>query len=293
MIDYNTINATLDEIIINEDNKRFGTTPYKFFLLVDGDDGKKYQVKLNEPGQRHNINEFIAHYMGSCSDMPLLDGVFLKFDDNEIKKLNDKLSSLPKDHLKPVDLSITKENLFFGIEWKQHITKINNEKELMQRVNDTSNSTSFYSLYSFDQYMKNYDRHIGNHLVTKDRNVKRYHLIDFDRIFASTNWSLVPTIKNDFSPLLSRPYHSFLMGLADDSTIWNILSYAKKIENIQPEEVKDMCDIIAQVYDVSDSEMQEISSWMIDRKGKLVLKCYNNEVHYPNVTQRGLYSAAP
>lgn len=291
MLAYSVITATLDEIKINEDDLRRGKPPYKFFLLVDGEDGKKYQVKLNEHKQRHNINEFIAHYTGSCSKMPLLDGVFLELDDIELKKLRDRLDKL-KGKLKSADIDMMKQGLFFGIEWKQNVVKIVNEAELMPRINETSNYKSFYSLFPFDQYLKNYDRHPGNHLVYKVGNSKQYRLIDFDRLFFSTNWSKVPSIKHDFSPILMMPYHGFLNHQVNNSNIEDLHFYANYIQSIDDREIQDMCDIIRQIYNVPDLEVNQIEDWMLSRKADISMKCLENEKHFPNVTKKGLYSVS-
>lgn len=287
MVDYDIYNATIDDIIPGVQEKGL----YKFFLLVNAENGKKYQIKLNESNQRHNINEFIANYIGNCSDMPLLDGAFLYLSDIELNNLKAYLSKNPQ--LTPVDLTIMKKNFFFGIEWKQHITPIDKEDELLTRVNETSNSQSFYSLYSFDQYLKNFDRHLGNHLVVQERNTKSYHLIDFDRIFASTNWSnLSSPLKNDFVAFsatpYAQPYHHFLMGLVDDTSLMDVLNYTGKIAKIKAEDIKDMCNIITDVYNVSKLESTQIFDWLNDRKGELVLECYKNEIHFPKITKRGL-----
>lgn len=226
MLEYKTKSGVLNQIVTNDIN------PKKFYLLADGEDGKQYQIKLNGIGMRHNINEFIAHYLGSLSKAPLIDACFLYLEDNELKKLTSKLKSLPNGVLEDIDLSLMKENLFFAIEWKANVVPIEREEELKSIVFQTMNSEAFFSLYSFDQYLKNFDRHIGNHLVIKDGKQKKYYLIDFDRIFMSTNWLYIPRIINDFSPISSQPYHQHLISLVDDNNIKFVHTYANNIETI-------------------------------------------------------------
>lgn len=284
MPQYHTSSAVLYKLVRNDLN------PKKFFLLVDAEDGNQYQVKLNSYNQRHNINEFIAHYLGSCSDMPLIEAKFIHLEDTEITKLKSLLSSLPKEALEDVDIDMMKKNLFFGIHWKKNLTKINNEGELMRRVNDTHNASSFFSLFTFDQYLKNYDRHIGNHLISQEKNIKKYHLIDFDRIFASTDWSNVPTFFTDFSPLLLKPYHAHLASLVCNRTIGHVHAYAGKIAKIQNIDIKDMCDMIAFIYDVPAKDIAGVYNWADHRKDQIVMKCFANEGQFVHVTKKGLYS---
>jgi len=293
MPNYESITATFDELIVSKYPESDGK--YKSFILVNGEDGKKYQIKLNEHKQRHNINEFIAHYVGNCSDMPLLNGMFLEIDKKEIKNLIAKLDTFPKGYLKSFDLGAMKKNLFFGIEWMQHITSIDDERELLQRVGESSNKNSFYGLYSFDQFMKNYDRHLGNHLIVKIGNSKQYKLIDFDRVFASTNWSRVPSEYTCFTPFICTPsaqrYHSFLMYIVLDSSVKLVHSYAGKIQGIDTKDIKDMCDIISFVYDVPSIEILNIFRWIEYRRQEIVMECLVNEKHFPNIT-KGLYSVS-
>lgn len=297
---YQQLVATFDELVINADDLKCGKPPYKFFILVNVYDKTlkkyiKYQVKFNEHKQRHNINEFISHFVGSCSGMPLLNSCFLELDDNELKRVQDKIDTYDKGYLRTMDLSLIKDNSFFGIEWMAHITKIDDERELITRVGETSNRSSFYGLYAFDQFMKNYDRHLGNHLVVKIGNSKQYRLIDFDRIFSSTNWARVPMDYTCFAPFVCTPqakkYHGFLMYIVRDSSIKLVHSYAGKLQGIDTHDIKDMCDIISMIYNVSSLEILNIFRWVEYRRQEIVMECMLNEKHFPNI-KKGLFSAS-
>jgi len=291
MQNYEAIDATFDKIVsgVLEHGSR------KFFILVNGSDGVKYQVKLNEVKQRHNVNEFISHYIGSCSDIPLVSGAFLELDILELKKIQEAIDSMPKNFYKQVDFSLNKENLFFGVEWKQHINKIDDERELISRVGETSNKTSLFSLYTFDQFTKNYDRHLGNHLVVKEGRSKKYYLIDFDRIFASTNWFNLPTDYKCFVPFVAhpsvQPYHSFLMYIVSDATLKFVHSYAGKLQSIKTESIKDMCDIISLLYNITSIEILNIFRWFEYRRQEIVMECQVNEKYFPRI-KKGLYSVS-
>lgn len=297
---YQQLNATFDELIINEDDLKYGKAPYKFFILVNAYDEElkkyvKYQIKFNEHKQRHNINEFISHFVGSCSDMPLLNGAFLELDDDDIDAIQKEIDRHGKGHLKSIDFSSTNSNQFFGVEWMQNITKIDDERELIMRVGETSNRKSFYGLYAFDQFMKNYDRHLGNHLVVKVGNSKKYKLIDFDRVFSSTNWSRVASDYTCFTPFVctshAKRYHGFLMHIVNDKSIKLVHTYAGKLQGIDTKDIKGLCDIISIIYNVTSLEILNIFRWIEYRKQEIVMKCFMNEKHFPNI-KKGLYSVS-
>ena len=298
MLTYTILESTFDELVVNE--KGNAKEPYKFFILVNvyeesSNTYVKYQIKFNEDKQRHNANEFIAHYIGSCSEMPLINGTFLELDNNELKKIQNKINTFSKGNLKAVDLTLMQQNIFFGIEWKQHVTSIDKERELLPRVLETVNKTSFFSLYAFDQFFKNLDRHLGNHLVVKEGNSKKYRLIDFDRIFASTNWSRVSIDYKCFKPFVCTPlvyrYHAVLMNLVVDSTLKYVHFYAGKLQGITDKDIKDMSDIILQIYDVSEEETKDIRRWIEHRREHIVMSCLINEKYFPRI-KKGLYSVS-
>ncbi len=285
--------ASFDKIIINQDDVKYGNPPYKFFILVDGEDGKKYQIKFNEDKQRNNINEFIAYSVGELADIPLVDHVFINLDSEDIQEIQEELRGYG-DTLRKIDLSLHKQNLFFAVEWKPNVTKIDTGDELLDRVMGVSNGTSFFSLYPFDQSLKNYDRHLGNHLVTKESKATKYYLIDFDRIFSSTNWHRVPIDYKCFTPFAAtehcRDYHLFLLSLVTENTLKYVHLYTKKIASITDEDIKNMCDIMADVYDISTKEYDDIMQWFLHRKSAISMECIKNESYFPRV-RKGLYSA--
>lgn len=288
---YDIIGATLDGIRISDNERRDGRPPYKYYVIANGDDGLQYQIKFCEPGHRHNVNELIAHYIGSCCNMPIIEGKMLHFSDGEMAKLRTKLDQL-RGKIRDVDLGVNKDDIFFGIEWKQNVVRIANQNELMHRVGEASNRESFWSLYSFDQYLKNFDRHPQNHLVFQSGNSRQYRIIDHDRIFRSTDWSHVSSLAGDFSPIMLRPYHKFLYHQVTNNTVRLVHFYAGHIGAMREADIDDMCGIIRDIYNVSPPEIAGIRLWMTERKSRIVMKCFENENHFPNVSQRGLYATS-
>jgi len=292
MPSYKILKATLDEIVIPGLGDPNAKPPRKFFLLVNGEDRNKYQVKLNEVNQRHNINEFIAHYMGSCCEIPLLDAAFVYFDDKELKIVKEKIEMATKEYqLSLVDIDMMKQKTFFAVKWERNITRIIGQADLTKRVSEATNKNAFFSLYSFDQTLKNADRHPGNHLVVKRGSARYYHLIDFDRLFFHTNWSMLRPLMSDFSPIAAARWHEHLMRIPRTETMPHVHYYAGRIRSISDRDIQTMCDTILDLYDVSADEVGLIKYWMTSRKSEIVDKCLENEKYFPNVAQRSLFSA--
>jgi len=287
------IEASFDAVIITSNDLKFGKPPHKFFILVDGLDGKKYQIKFNEHKQRNNINEYIAYTVGEMCDMPLVDHTFIKLHNEDIEEIEGAMSEYG-DTIRKVDFGLHKENLFFAVEWKQHVTKIDTEDELLDRVMSVSNGYSFFSLYPFDQSLKNYDRHLGNHLVAKESKITKYYLIDFDRIFSSTNWHRIEYDYKCFLPFAAtsqgRDYHLFLLSLVTDKTLKFVNAYTGKIASILDEDIKKMCDTMLGIFDISKKEVEAIEQWFLYRKSEIAMECLKNEAYFPRV-KKGLYSA--
>lgn len=290
MIEYKKKKAVFIKAMRNEFNHS------KFFIIVEDAKGIQYQIKFNEVGQRHNINEFIAHYIGTSMGAPMLGCAFLKLEEGEMLRVKERIKSQVLN-LNEVDIWDQDDGTFFGVVWEQHTVSITREDELMDRVSASTNSKSFYSLYSMDQFFKNYDRHIKNHLVVKKGAHTKYYLIDHDRLFGSTNWASIPHYIDDFNPLIdhprnSRPYHVFLIWIINDVNISYVHHYAGKIARITDDDIKDMCDTIIQVYALNNADIGMIESWAKHRKDQIVMKCFEHESILPNVKRKGIYSVS-
>jgi len=286
MVDYYGVNATIRSIEPNPLN-------HKFSAIVEAENGKYYQVKFCQAGgHKNNINEFIGHYISKLIDAPVLDGAFLKLTDSELQKLVDKISLYPA--FKPIDISISKENFFFGVEWIKDINEIKSPKELVKKLKTTSNSKSFYSLYPIDQITKNYDRHLGNHLISRKGKKVFYNMIDFDRIFNGTTWVNTTFLDNDFNCLISPTSPNqfneleFLYSLVNNTNFDLVADFSAKLSNITEEDIDDMCSQIEHIYTVSKPEVATIREWFLKRKERIHNECLNNIDCFANVTYQRL-----
>lgn len=284
MINYDGVNATIRSIVPNPINK-------KFAVIVEAEE-KYYQIKFCEVGHKNNINEFIAHYIAKLIDAPVLDGIFLKISDEELDKLKLKMSLFQV--FNNIDTDISKDNFFFGVEWMKNVNEIKTPKELMPQVIKTKNKDTFFSLYSLDQILKNYDRHLGNHLISKQKNALVYNLIDFDRIFHHTTWQSLPFLIDDYNCLKtpSTPNQfnqiEFLYSLVNNSNHNFVVNYSAKLSNIKDEDIADLCELIKKVYSVTNDELGKILQWFQTRKERILNKCLDNSDCFTNVSYQRL-----
>ncbi len=286
MIEYTGSFASIRSIETNPLN-------YKYAVIAEvthgSFEGKKFQVKFCNPGHRHNINEFISHYIARLIEAPVLDGAFLKLDEDELERLKQKMKKLTV--YKPIDTNISKKGFFFGVEWMEHLNEIKSHKELMPKVKKTSNANSFYSLYPLDQILKNEDRHLQNHLISKQGKKLIYNVIDFDRIFSCSTWINTTFLLDNFGCLKmqNNPRElEFLYSLVDNATHENVVRYAVALSRIQKSDIDDMCEMLSQHFRVSKAEVDTIRTWFMHRKELMYEKCMQNTHCFANVTQQRL-----
>lgn len=280
MVDYEILEATLRRIEPNVPNG-------KFSVIAESADGRYFQIKFCEVGGRHNINEFIAHYVGKEIGAPMIDGAFLELSDQELAKVIGFLKA-HSGIFRDLDLSISKDHLFFGVQWEKDTVDIKEESELMTKVSKTTNKNTFYSLYPFDQFMKNYDRHLGNHLIVKYANTMYYRLIDFDRLFGQTDWRAIPLLINDFGCLNLKDYHRFLYSIVKNDGHDHVLRYSYNISMLHSDAVADIIQTISHVYTVSQNELDMIHAWLSGRSRLMYDKCLENNDCFVNVKQKRL-----
>lgn len=258
----------------------------RFFILVQGNDNKTYQV--NGPNQKSNINEFISNCIGLYINAPVLKGTFIKFTNKQIKRIKNKVESFNGKIFQP-DMSNIKNNILFGIEWKNSIISLQTNRELEIMLEEVSNKKSFYSLYAYDQYLKNFDRHIGNHLIVKEKNRKPscYYTIDGDRIFGNLTWTKVIDYIDDYSCLFGEVWHKYLYELIDEEKYIIILDYSFKLNNISTEKIKNLINILSHIYTTTDKkEYAAIKKYLEKRKKNFYKICLENATCFPNINQQ-------
>jgi hypothetical protein len=260
----------------------------RFFVLVEATDNKTYQVKFNISNKKSNVNEFITNYIGKIIQAPVLNGAFLTFSDEQVSQIIKKRKM--KNLLEP-DMSDIKNNQLFGIEWQDSLVKLETNSELEVLLNKISNKKEFYSLYPYDQYLRNYDRHIGNHLILKDgkNQPTQYCLIDGDMIFGSTHWDKVLELTNNFSCLeIGMSWHQYLYGLVSENEYIFVLEYSLNIEEIKISDIENLSSVISYIYKIDKKECDIIKHYLENRSKDFYSICLKNSVCFPNINQRRL-----
>lgn len=268
-----------------------------YFVKVLSEDGVVYQVKFNwvspKTGIRmfENTNEFITYFIGKELGFPILNGSFIKFNPELLQKLSKILES---NNLVPIQLENIKNNILFGIEWKDHATRLKYQFEIDEMLQDVSNKKDFFSIYPFDQYLKNLDRHEGNHLVIKDDNhrAKYYTMIDGDKIFMNKDYIEISSIRKEFECLAindsSANWHEFLYSIVDDDGYNEILNHTTKIDNLKKETFKKLNFLLDNYYHLSKLDLAIIYKYLIGRKAEIFLACLRNSTCFPNLSQARL-----
>ena len=284
-INYEIVDADIFDIKANFANNKIA------FLAKDSKQ-TIYIFKPSWTNHFHNINEYIAHHIGSLIGAPMLKGMFLKINVNNMKKWHKVVSDLEGTQIYPTFIPPYEHAVFFAVEYKQNKFSAHNIPFLQHILSKISNKDDFFSQFSFDQYLKNPDRHLGNHIFYKDSHRLLFYLIDFDRIFSGkTDWSGLDTDYTDFSCFCHPGYNQDLYFLVNNENMKMVHNYAGYIEKISDEDIQDIIQTISQVYDIQKPLLVKIADWLNDRKERIFDKCLENESCYPNVNKRGLLSA--
>lgn len=284
-VKYKLINADIFEIQPNLPNK-------KFAFLAKASDGKIYHIKPSWQGHFNNINEYIAHHIGSLIGAPILHGSFIKINKKNMERWRDIVNSFHPNLMFPTFLPPCDDAVFFGVEYRRYASPASSVRELSFILKKANNKEGFFSQYAYDQYLRNPDRHLGNHLLLKDSHTILFYLIDFDRIFNGiTDWSSVKTDYPHFDCYNIPGYNADLYQLVDNHSIKSVHNYAAKISNINDADINDICDTIVSAFNIKKDDLAIISQWLQYRREKIYDKCLENETCFTKVTQKGLGSA--
>lgn len=284
IIDYEIKNADIFDIIPNELNK-------KIAFLAKDNENNEYIFKPSWIDHYHNINEFISHYIASIIGAPILKGVFLKIDAENMKEYEEKIKKGIPHAVLPTYIPPYNEAVFFSVAYLQDATPTKTISDLEKSLKNIKNKKPFFSQFPLDQYLRNPDRHLGNHLFYKDDSKLNFYLIDFDRIFNGyTNWS---SLKSDLGVIdcFGDPgYNADLYKFVKDEDIKTVHDFAAKIEKeIDDEAITDICNIINDTYGIEKVDLVKIETWLKDRRALIYAACLENEKCYENVYQEGVF----
>ena len=273
MVSYTMVNAV---DWLRDFQKEHGMSDY---ALVSGDDGKTYQVKFNSS----NSKELIAHYIASSIGVPIPSAKIIFIKDDLFDDIHSKLPTISKS---PSDN-------YFAMEWQANTVKWATYDEFIDEMSYVENFDEFLSIFPFDQYLRNYDRHKDNHLIVKkDSKKKFYNTIDADRIMAGKSFLNILDELEKFDCLYllyGSVCGSLLYDLVEDSDFTDIIKYSNSISIITKEDIRDLLDICEALYSISNVEKDNIDTFLIQRKDKIFDACLSNAKCYPKV-KRSLYA---
>ena len=255
----------------------------RYFIRFLCDDNKIYQVKFNLINTKGNQNELITHFVGNAIKAPVLEGRMIEFS----KRVLDMTVATMKKIVPNADLSFYKSNQLFGIEWHEGARHAESEEEVADFYAMCKNRDAFYSIYPFDQYLRNYDRQHFNHLMVKIQGDRKpthfYAAIDGDRIFGSTGWDMVTSEKTTFD-CFPKPFHSKLYGLISDDKFNHVQRHAVEINNMTDDVVDNLGNILESTYSAPKSENGIILEALKFRRDNFNKACSGS--CFPNVKHK-------
>ncbi len=248
----------------------------RFFVVVSAHNGKKYQVKFNTKSAHSNQKELIANFVAKEINAPVPDGAFLKFSKRQMDGIKEKIG---------FDDTTIKDETLFGIEWQEVSITLQDDNDLLSTLKECKNKDEFYSIYPFDQYLRNHDRIIHNHLFYKPTGHSKpfyYSMIDADRIFGSTSWDRIEIEKDNFS-CYGYDFYKYLYSLVTDREFTFVYRYVAIINTIS---ISTLQKIISNYYKNINEVYDTILKILSYRKDEMFYRCDGS--CFPNVKTKSV-----
>lgn len=246
------------------------------WVLIKAKNSITYQIKFNEEAVVHNTYEFIGNFIGKSIEVPVPNGIFLQIPDFLLTKCEEDLNFT-------IDRSKVIANIFFGIEWIYGQVQFNDIELLLEELQNTMNYEEFPSIFPYDQYLRNYDRHIDNHLIIKtDKKQQFYYSIDSDKIFGCFPMADILNEKEVFD-CFGNPAYKPLYDAIDDKIFKIILVYSNKIEALKEEELNMLDEYLSDFYGINLDIRNNIKEFLNFRKTNFSEQCISNQSCYENI----------
>ncbi len=281
---YNQILANAISYVDLEEN---GST---VSLHVLSDDDNVYHVKLPHIRKNHNLYEYFAHIIALQIEAPIPSGCFLIFSREHYEQLKDSIereitdverqkgfrpNSLDKyiDFLNNELKDITKISfLLFGISFIEGAVDNLTIDEFKLLINNINNLDKFYSLYAFDFYLDNSDRHIKNILIVQELNIG--YLIDHDKIFSQKNLNsnMFNCIDKTLFKCIKNTHNTYLYDFINTEDKYNkIIEYAMKLVNMNNHTINKEID--KNLYNINTKSLELVKEYFSYRQAKLLNNC--------------------
>ncbi len=251
------------------------------WILIKAENGITYQVKFNKTSRSSNTNEFIGNFIGSSIGVPVPNGIFLMIPDNILEECQNNLAI-------HIDRDTVKENIFFGTQWLYGKVEFRDVEFLLEEIPKTNNYEEYPSIFPYDQYLRNQDRHVENHLIVQDNDKQRfYYSIDSDRIFAGFPIVDLLTEKNEFKCFENQKYKELYDSISEEFFAI-ILRYSAMIESLTDNQLNQLDEYIESYYDIQLSIRDDLREFLNFRKNDLSKKCIDNQECYTTLEQHTL-----
>ena len=248
------------------------------WVLVKGNNDITYQVKFNMEYTYNNTCEFIGNFIGKSIGVPVPNAIFLQIPEHILRVCERELDII-------IDRKKLIENIFFGIEWIYGQVQFNNMEMFFEEVEKTINYKEYPSIFPYDQYLRNYDRHIDNHLIIKNKDKQKfYYSIDSDRIFDGYSLENVLSAKNDFG-CFENPAYKPLYDSITEEIFTIIMTYSSKIETLGEDKISLLDEYLLDFYGINSTIRDNINIFLKFRKLDFSYKCVQNQKCYKNVKQ--------
>ena len=276
------------DIITDIDNIQTDIKSGSFPFLIVESNNIKYQVKLPNYMTSSMINEYIAHKIANNLSCVVPKGVFIKFETSDIEDsiehilIEEKYKALFIDYDINSLKNINGEIILYGIEWISNKLHAEDSLEFIEYMKLT-NTDDFYSIYSYDLYLHNHDRHLKN-LLFYQNDLGSYVtiLIDHDRIFG-TNEGIkrITELESNFDCLKNSSNAYLYNFITTDKQKLSIMQYSYDIANLEDSIIEDIfidylknCNYnILQFNDVKEY----IKKFLLIRKNNIVDACKIHE----------------
>ncbi len=246
------------------------------WVLIKADNNITYQVKFNDVAVAHNTYEFIGNFIGKSIAVPIPNGVFLQIPDFLLSKCEEDLNFT-------IDRSQVVANIFFGIEWIYGQVQFYDTEILLEEIPNTINYEEFPSIFPYDQYLRNQDRHVENHLIIKtDTKQQFYYSIDSDKIFGGYPMTAILTEKEVFD-CFGNPAYKPLYDSVAEEVFRIILLYSAKIQEISEDILSMLDEYLVDFYGINLPIVNNIREFLNFRKTNFSEKCISNQGCYENI----------
>lgn len=251
-----------------------------FFGLFEADDDKIYQVKFDQATLKSNTKEFIANYIAIIVGVPTPLPIMIYIPEIMIKALNIRYNQ---------NLSASKTNYYFALEWEEHVNDSwINFDEFKTELSKIVNYKEFLTIYPFDQFFRNYDRHLRNHLISVKNNKSHFYLaIDADRIFAG-EWIERISLEIDKFDCFPYQFHEELYSLVTDVEYKILLQHAAKYLTINSTQVEYLEQHLCNNFAIPDDNIDTITQFILYRKKNILDKCIGNSSCFPRIKYQSL-----